>query len=75
MKVWVTRERKGHDLAYLIYIWEVKPLWTGVEWISSVDATISAESMKAKGFSKFFGFTPRKGSIGQYELTLKAMGE
>ena len=71
MKVWISRDRKGHDLDYLVWISEVKPVWTGVEWLYSKDATVTMESLRATGFKAFFGFTPRKGTCKEYNLTLE----
>ena len=63
MKVWVTRDKKDSHLNWLIVIWQEKPVWNGYSdgWVMEVKVT---------GFKALFGFTPRKGSCQQYNLTL-----
>lgn len=69
MKVWVTRERKGHDLSYFVFIWSARPVWSGVEWMSLENCSVM--NVRAKEAREVLGFTPRKGSCKLYKLTLK----
>jgi hypothetical protein len=69
MKVWITRDRRwGEDLTF----WAGKePFKDGDFYDANIDdADISLE-ISTFEFKNCFGFTPRKGSCKQYELTLK----
>ena len=69
MKAWITRERKGNDQSYFVFIWSKKPIWSGVGWIALEDCSIM--DTRAKGAKDFLGYTPRKGSCREVELDIK----
>jgi len=68
MKVWVTRdEGKGtSDCA----VFKKKPHLEEDMWTTGMVRSLVFE-MRVQYFKSLFGFTPRKGSCKQYELTLK----
>lgn len=70
MKVWVTRDRDG------CCIWNDKAvLRRDLDFGCFEDVDMKGDrctsDMLPMWFKEFFGFTPRKGSCKQYELTLK----
>jgi hypothetical protein len=68
MKVWVTRDRD--DRQFTIAVWSVKPRLHHDQW--ELCQTDDLKELHDPGsFKKKFGFTPRKGSCKQYELSLK----
>ena len=74
MKVWVTRD-KG-VAGNCIVIWDIKPKLDGAYWEPPkrngyYEWGKVSEELATEAFKRLFGFTPRKGSCKQYELTLK----
>ena len=79
MKVWVTRDRDNTgDICGWNDMENVKMddtgFWDAGEY--NCNQIISfLESLHPSQFKKMFGFTPRKGSCRQYELSLKEIVE
>ncbi len=77
MKVWVTRDKtKDGDVA--VWVGKEKDLFLNNYGRYSCEADcdtceIDYLYMRPRTFKKYFGFTPRKGSCKEYELTLKEM--
>ena len=75
MKVWVTRDNGKHNSC--VTVWENSKPVINSDGLFYPDYTKDSgmhEQMVVEGATKFkslFGFTPRKGSCKQYELTLK----
>jgi hypothetical protein len=69
MMVWVTRnkEKEGSSACY-VRIWKTKPELNTYVYVSSRE---SPEMLRVNVFESLFSFTPRKGSVGQYELKLE----
>ena len=73
MKIWITRDKDegvGDDKS-CINITAQQPTWLNDEGCWNFSAGDFLGFMPASPFGKSFGFTPRKGSCKQYELTLK----
>lgn len=66
MKVYVTRDKKSGVIA----ITSFKPISEKGKFYGP-DGKIAELSCYSKPFKRMFGFTPRKGTCKQYELTLK----
>lgn len=71
MKIWVTR-----DEGDIISLWDIRPTKCPVKGynLSAKQEQNECEWAEVVGtfvFKKLFGFTPRKGSCKQYDLTLK----
>ena len=68
MKVWVARDNDGIQ-ANDIYVWTKKPDKESGSYMPRAD--LGGWQVKMYAFKTTFGFTPRKGSCKQYELSLK----
>ena len=70
MKVWVTRDQiQPEDDTVIWNVVSGRPASDGQDF-DYVNGFIKYESTAAS-FKKLFGFTPRKGTCKQYELSLK----
>ncbi|GAG42667.1 unnamed protein product [marine sediment metagenome] len=70
MKTWLTRD--VNDKNGSVCVWNGKPrLDDDAIYYDCIDGVDLIVCEGSKDFKKFFGFTPRKGSCKQYELTLK----
>jgi hypothetical protein len=69
MRVWVTREKK--ECPYDCGIWFAKPKKRRDRYDFGGKAPVFRNLYRSSQFKKDFGFTPRKGSCKQYELSLK----
>ena len=72
MKVWVTRDMEEGQAC--VEMWHDRP--RKYKWMVGAKGQFYYDGargcdMEYGNFRKFFGFTPRKGSCKQYELTLK----
>ena len=68
MKVWVTRDKtKSGDVC----IWKEHPKPSLVRKMYGINGDVGEDDFRTGAFKKLFGFTPRKGSCKQMELTLK----
>lgn len=71
MKVWVTRDNNTQDWV-AISRGKRKPYTNSYGQFTSCGVAIHEDVEK---FKKIFGFTPRKGTCEQYELSLKEIEE
>ena len=62
MRVWITRDKH-------VAVWSVNPKLVPNGKMPSADNLV-LDFYEIDAFSDTFGFTPRKGSVAQYELTL-----
>lgn len=69
MKVWVTRDKENKNVNCAIFLKRPSLDPSVKMFINSQGNTLVAEH-RAKTFKSIFGFTPRKGSCKQYELSL-----
>jgi hypothetical protein len=68
MKVWITRDKTNSGD---VCIWKSKP--TIFRQMFGINGDVGDDDFRVGAFKKLFGFTPHKGSIGQYELSLKVI--
>lgn len=66
MLVWVTRDKTDSGD---ICIWKSKPAL--LRSMFAIGSDVGDDDFRVGAFKKLFGFTPRKGSCKQMELSLK----
>ena len=70
MQVWVTRDGKNFT-ANKVEFWNSRPKSNRSKAQHFYTGTDYEDDMSISLFKRLFGFTPRKGSCKQYELSLK----
>ena len=73
MKVWISRDKTKSGA---IEMYDEKPAIDSRGWWKPLDYDDQEHRLRIftqKEFKAFFGFTPRKGTCKQYELTLKEL--
>lgn len=69
-KVWITRDKAGSGFYCGMFEERKRPVMENDDKYPTSD-----EDLSVRYFKKKYGFTPRKGSCRQYELSLKEITE
>lgn len=71
MKVWISRDKSMGVGSRIVDIWKGKPEIDGNCFFGTGKDCIAPADMDVKQFKALLGFTPRKGTCKEYNLTLE----